>query len=269
MRCRRPRAPPPRDPRPAARRRPRPTAPRPAPTAVVVSTTARPWARRARPLRDGLGGGIGTAGGRLRARAGSGPGGRRSERPEEAACPRRRLRGPGGQRGGACAAGSRGGGAGAGASGLGALVAADRPAPITVTGTLRSGTGSAEARNNQGGHWVILRQSNNVEQNGYLWDVETENGIGAREQGALQNPGTDAEAMLAQGYYEWTGPDGILYRVDYTADAGGFRAEGAHLPTPPPIPEAILRALDYIAAHPEENEGERGRAGPGGRFRRK
>lgn len=27
----------------------------------------------------------------------------------------------------------------------------------------------------------------------------------------------------------------------------GFRAEGAHLPTPPPIPEAIQRSLDLIA----------------------
>lgn len=26
----------------------------------------------------------------------------------------------------------------------------------------------------------------------------------------------------------------------------GFRAEGAHLPTPPPIPDAIAKALQYI-----------------------
>lgn len=26
----------------------------------------------------------------------------------------------------------------------------------------------------------------------------------------------------------------------------GFRAEGAHLPTPPPIPEAIAKSLQYI-----------------------
>lgn len=30
---------------------------------------------------------------------------------------------------------------------------------------------------------------------------------------------------------------------------------GAHLPTAPPIPEAIQRALAYNAAHPEEDDG--------------
>lgn len=32
----------------------------------------------------------------------------------------------------------------------------------------------------------------------------------------------------------------------------GFRAEGAHLPTPPPVPEPIQRALQYIASKPPQ-----------------
>lgn len=37
-----------------------------------------------------------------------------------------------------------------------------------------------------------------------------------------------------QGSYSYTGPDGVLYTIRYIADENGFRAEGAHIPTPPP-----------------------------------
>lgn len=52
---------------------------------------------------------------------------------------------------------------------------------------------------------------------------ETGNGIAAQEQGYLKNPGTDAEAQVAQGSYSYTGPDGVLYTVTYIADENGFR----------------------------------------------
>lgn len=34
--------------------------------------------------------------------------------------------------------------------------------------------------------------------------------------------------------------------VEYTADEGGFRATGEHIPTPPPIPEEIQKGLEQI-----------------------
>lgn len=40
--------------------------------------------------------------------------------------------------------------------------------------------------------------------------------------------------QVMQGSYSYTGPDGILYTITYIADENGFRAEGAHIPTPPP-----------------------------------
>lgn len=33
----------------------------------------------------------------------------------------------------------------------------------------------------------------------------------------------------------------------YSADANGFQAQGAHLPTAPPVPEEIARALEQNA----------------------
>lgn len=84
----------------------------------------------------------------------------------------------------------------------------------------------------------------------YLFRYETGNGIAANERGVQKN----ADTQVKQGGYRYTGPDGVQYSVQYTADELGFRPQGAHLPTPPPIPEAILKSLQYNAAHPEEED---------------
>nr|CAI5855067.1 unnamed protein product [Callosobruchus analis] len=55
--------------------------------------------------------------------------------------------------------------------------------------------------------------------------------------------------MQARGYFTYTGPDNVVYRVEYTSDENGFNPVGEHLPTPPPIPEAILRSLEYLRAN--------------------
>ncbi|NP_001166719.1 cuticular protein RR-1 motif 32 precursor [Bombyx mori] len=100
----------------------------------------------------------------------------------------------------------------------------------------------------------ILSQSQDVNFDGsYQFSYETGNGIAAQEQGYLKNAGAkDAEAQVAQGSFTYTSPEGIPISVSYVADENGFRPEGAHLPTPPPIPEAILRALQYIESQPQK-----------------
>nr|XP_026493175.1 cuticle protein 2-like isoform X2 [Vanessa tameamea] len=75
----------------------------------------------------------------------------------------------------------------------------------------------------------------------YHYAYETDNGIKAQEVGHV-GKGTQAE-----GAYSYTGDDGHTYIVKYTADENGFQAFGDHLPTSPPIPEAILKSLEENA----------------------
>ncbi|RZB40246.1 Chitin bind 4 domain containing protein [Asbolus verrucosus] len=102
--------------------------------------------------------------------------------------------------------------------------------------------------NYQEGKWKIIRQLSDVDTDGYHWEYETENKIIAEESGKLHNVGTDAEAMRAKGFFQYTGPDNVVYTVEYTADENGFNPVGNHLPTPPPIPEAIAKALEVDRA---------------------
>ncbi|XP_045472418.1 endocuticle structural glycoprotein SgAbd-8-like [Harmonia axyridis] len=94
----------------------------------------------------------------------------------------------------------------------------------------------------------------------YQWSFETGNGIVAEEQGQLKNAGSENEAIAVQGSAKWTSDDGTPIQLTYIADENGFQPQGDHLPTPPPIPPAIQRALEWIAANPEPEEKQRGAA---------
>ncbi|XP_063984468.1 cuticle protein CP14.6-like [Diachasmimorpha longicaudata] len=94
----------------------------------------------------------------------------------------------------------------------------------------------------------------------YAYSYEASNGINVEEQGSLQpatNPDAEnKEAMSVQGSYSYPDDNGNIIHVNYKADENGFQPEGAHLPVAAPIPEAILRALEWIAAHPEEDKAQ-------------
>nr|CAI5869972.1 unnamed protein product [Callosobruchus analis] len=62
--------------------------------------------------------------------------------------------------------------------------------------------------------------------------------------------------MEVTGSYEYIADDGTKIQVTYIANENGFQPQGDHLPTPPPIPPAIQRALEWIAAHPDPEEQE-------------
>ncbi|CAB3239810.1 unnamed protein product [Arctia plantaginis] len=78
----------------------------------------------------------------------------------------------------------------------------------------------------------IIKQNHNYKEDKYDFDFETENKIRAEETAVLKNPNTVDEGIASKGFYEYIGPDGFMYRVDYTADEKGFRPSVKRLETP-------------------------------------
>lgn len=99
------------------------------------------------------------------------------------------------------------------------------------------------------GQIPITSFNNEISPDGsFAYGYTTGDGQQAQAQGFVKNLGNkQLEAQVVQGAYSYTSPDGTPISVKYLADEKGFRAEGLHLPTPPPIPDAIARALQYIA----------------------
>ncbi|KAK9869763.1 hypothetical protein WA026_003495 [Henosepilachna vigintioctopunctata] len=99
----------------------------------------------------------------------------------------------------------------------------------------------------------IISQNQEVNFDGsYRSSYETGNGISASEQGNLKNAGNpDAEAEEVQGQFQYNAPDGTPIGLQYIANENGFQPQGAHLPTSPPIPEAILRSLEFNERNPD------------------
>ncbi|XP_015114980.1 endocuticle structural glycoprotein SgAbd-1 [Diachasma alloeum] len=102
---------------------------------------------------------------------------------------------------------------------------------------------------------VITSQQLEVSFDGnYINNFETSNGISHQESGAPKEIEGET-AVVSQGAESYVAPDGQQISLTWKADENGFQAQGAHLPTTPPIPPEIQRALEYNAAHPEEDDG--------------
>ncbi|XP_034249967.1 endocuticle structural glycoprotein SgAbd-2-like [Thrips palmi] len=100
---------------------------------------------------------------------------------------------------------------------------------------------------------VILQQSSDISPDGsFSFSYETSNSIRADARGQQVGP----ESLSVQGQYSYTADDGTPIQLQYLADENGFQPQGAHLPTPPPIPDAILKSIEYNRQHPEQDESQ-------------
>ncbi|KAH8297026.1 hypothetical protein KR044_003720, partial [Drosophila immigrans] len=115
-----------------------------------------------------------------------------------------------------------------------------RVAPVVVDQrpNLPQGTGTGIGK----GGFAIIRQEGEVQADGYNYLYETENGILGEESGRIEKQ-TEGDAIRSQGFYHYTGDDGLLYRVDYLADENGFVPVGEHIPK---VPDHIPRLLAYL-----------------------
>lgn len=94
---------------------------------------------------------------------------------------------------------------------------------------------------------VIKTQEINTSEDGsYRFNYESDNGISIAESGV--------GGVVVNGQASWISQEGVPLSITYVADENGYQPTGFHLPTPPPIPEAIARALKYVAEHPPKKD---------------
>ncbi|XP_034476706.1 larval cuticle protein 1-like [Drosophila innubila] len=90
-------------------------------------------------------------------------------------------------------------------------------------------------------HAEQTARSDDVRADGFKYVYETSNHINEDRDGN--------EHGDIHGSFSYISPEGEHIKVDYVANEHGYQPQGSHLPTPPPIPEAIQRSIEYIAAH--------------------
>ncbi|XP_040581873.1 uncharacterized protein [Lepeophtheirus salmonis] len=86
------------------------------------------------------------------------------------------------------------------------------------------------------------------------YSFESENGIRQQAVGKTKVIG-DTEVVVMKGSYEYVGPDGQTYVVDWYADETGYHPSAPHLPQDVPIPfpeiaDAVAAQIAFAAANP-------------------
>lgn len=82
----------------------------------------------------------------------------------------------------------------------------------------------------------------------YNYRFDTSNGIFSQASGV--------GGVGQTGSSQYYAPDGTRVHITYTADEHGYKAEGSHIPTPPPTPSYILQALEHNRLNPQEDDSQ-------------
>lgn len=94
---------------------------------------------------------------------------------------------------------------------------------------------------------IISSKSDSSPDGSFEWSYESADGSSQHQEGKQLEGG-----QAIQGIAQWYDPEGAPHLLQYVADHDGFRPSGEDLPLAPPTPEAILRSLEWNAAHPEQ-----------------
>jgi len=87
-------------------------------------------------------------------------------------------------------------------------------------------------------------ESNNDPDGSYKFSYETSNGISGQASGI--------GGVSENGEVKYTAADGTPIEFTYTADEGGFKPVGAHIPQAPPH---IARLIEWLESHPSDDDG--------------
>ncbi|XP_038209989.1 larval cuticle protein LCP-17-like [Zerene cesonia] len=100
----------------------------------------------------------------------------------------------------------------------------------------------------------VVRSISQSEPDGtFQYSYELDNGITSNAEGKLKVLGQDEVALEVAGSNSYISPEGEKIETTYIADENGYHPQGSHLPVAPeplPIPDYIVRAIEYIKAHP-------------------
>ncbi|XP_075167441.1 larval cuticle protein 2-like [Haematobia irritans] len=105
---------------------------------------------------------------------------------------------------------------------------------------------SSGGHSSEEAHAEIKSFNSDVRPDGFHYAYDTSNDIKSAAAG-------DAYGNV-HGDFGWISPEGVHVALQYTADENGYQPSGDLLPTPPPIPAAILKAIEYIRTHPPKEE---------------